>query len=161
VTDRPYCLCPQNHGWTDNVRHIPLCNGCGRVVEAEVLERGREIALPEGAPRKGKKIVLAVYLKNRKAAGLPPFDPDSAVAQWNGALGIPHQWVAMAWREFKYQHTEGTNKLKTYSDWAAAFLNCLKQNWYNYWRRDNKTNTWVLTDTGIAAEMHLKTHITA
>jgi len=115
----------------------------------------QEIPAPEGTdpPKggKGKQITLITYLKQRKVENKKPFDDDSAVIQYGQNAGIPDDFIGLAWREFKYQHTEGDRKGKKYTSWPSAFLNCLKGNWYRLWFTDGAE--YKLTTAGQQAQL--------
>lgn len=107
--------------------------------------------------RKGTAITLQQYLEQRKQQGKEgPFDMDSAVVKYGATVGWTSTWVRLIWREFRYRHIHGTSQRKTYVDWGAAFLNCQKDDWFGYFRMDNRTGQWTLTDKGLRAMAELE-----
>lgn len=106
-----------------------------------------------GKKRKGAKVTLAEYLNDRKAKGLEKvFDAGSAVESYGRKADIPDNWIALAWIEFRHRYSEGTSKGKRYADWAAVFLNALKNNWFKLWYYDKEQEKYLLTTIGVQAE---------
>lgn len=121
--------------------------------EGVTVDSGESPSPPESEQKKrsGKRkaeTLLTEYLSTRKAEGKKPFDDDSAVMKYTTATNLPSDYLRLAWRAFKEDHTEGTRKDVKYKDWPAVFLKALKSDWYRLWRFDAGLQEFVLTTAG-------------
>lgn len=102
-------------------------------------------------PLPGKKsgpVSLRTWLEAVKAKGekaVPEGDPLFAYAE---SAGIPREFLALAWLEFKDRYTQPDAKL--YRDWRATFRNAVKGNWLKLWYADG--GTYCLTTVGVQAQ---------
>lgn len=131
--------------------HKPLTNNQEPLtIEEKAAPEGAIPPGKSGKDRKGKSMLLSTYLDSCKAAGVKPFHDYPAVRQYGIDAGLPDDLVKLAWLEFKFVHTEGTQKDKKYKVWGAAFLNCLKGNWYRYWYLDGEE--YKISQLGLQAQ---------
>ena len=104
-----------------------------------------------GSPRRRGKappVAIKAWLKACAEAGEKPIPADGAAMAYAQQAGIPFEFVAMHWREFKTRMVETD---KRYRDWRATFLNSLRGNWYGIWvlHADGGCN---LTTRGVQAQ---------
>jgi hypothetical protein len=93
---------------------------------------------------------LRAYLEACKASGTSPIPKDHALFRYCDGAGIDIDMTRLAWMRFREEHLSGTRKSKRYSDWPAAFSNCIKDSWYGLWYvNSDGPATW--SSKGIAA----------
>ena len=86
---------------------------------------------PAPGRRRGRQPVgIRAWLKACADAGERAIPEDCAAAQYAQQAGIPAEFFALHWREFKQRSAESE---KRYADWRRAFLNSLRGNWYGLW----------------------------
>lgn len=68
------------------------------------------------------------------AKGERPVRDYQALWEYCDRVGIPSDWVAMAWEKFtdRYLH-DPQYRNKRYKDWRHVFLNAIRDNWYGLW----------------------------
>ncbi|WP_396615468.1 hypothetical protein ACHZ97_14420 [Lysobacter soli] len=128
-----------------------LQEGKGREEERE--EEGKEQFPPMppasggGSPGKGRspKITFRAFADECRAAGeklIPPTDPVFVHAT---DMGIPVEFVQLAWRAFAHKYRDTDRRQK---DWRAHFRSAVRGNWGNVWfcRPDG---TCELTTVGV------------
>jgi hypothetical protein len=93
---------------------------------------------------------LKAWLDSLKASGEKPIPPDDAVFAYADEVGIPHDFLRLAWLEFRHQHTQPN--AKRYKDWRAHFRNSVRKNWGRLWWIDPASNTYQLTTVGQQAQ---------
>lgn len=72
---------------------------------------------------------------------------DDRIFVWAEEVGIPREWIAVAWTAFENRYGEDE---KTYSDWRAVFRKAIKADWMGLWRHRN--GQWELTTAGLMAQ---------
>lgn len=75
---------------------------------------------------------------------VPESDPVFAYAE---KIGLPEEFVRLAWREFRAKYIDGR---KRYTDWPAAFRNCVRDSGWGLWRATS--DGYVLASKGIQAQ---------
>lgn len=75
-------------------------------------------------------IGIKAWLERCKEDGEKPIPEGSPALRYADDAGIPPEFVALHWREFKARHAESG---KRYRDWRQAFLNSVRANWYGLW----------------------------
>ena len=93
------------------------------------------------------KIGLKAWLEDVKAKGekaIPEGDPVFAYAD---SVGIPREFLSLAWVEFKTRYT--APDAKRYTDWRAVFRKAVRGNWLKLWYADG--DTYALTTVGVQA----------
>lgn len=75
-------------------------------------------------------IGIKAWLERCKEAGEKPIPEGSPALRYAADAGIPPEYVALHWREFKARHADSG---KRYRDWRQVFLNSLRGNWYGLW----------------------------
>ena len=126
-------------------------------VETEEEEEREEEGAPSGAtplaPKKKAKgtTTLTTYLADCEAEGVKPIPGDDAVFAYAEQVGLPTEFLAMAWQWFKAKYTAGSGKAKRYTDWRATFRNAVKDCWPKYWAID-QSGAYYLTTQGKQAQ---------
>lgn len=116
-------------------KNIPLTpfGGDGAVPS----DGGAEFAAGESAPpsaedkpAKAAAIGIKAWLQRCTEAGVKPVPADGPVFAYAARAGIPEDFIALHWREFKTRHAESS---KRYADWTRTLLNSVRGNWYGLW----------------------------
>jgi hypothetical protein len=100
-------------------------------------------------PKKAKSppVTIATWLESLgDADAIPADDP---VFDYADKTGIPHDFLALSWREFVIAHRA---KPKRQADWPATYRNSVRGNWYRLWSFNAGTGECYLTPTGIQAQ---------
>jgi hypothetical protein len=100
---------------------------------------------PRGASR---PVSFKTWITKVREAGEKPIPDDDPVFAYADQAGIPRDFLALAWGEFKARHTEPG--AKQYRDFRKAFRNCIRGNWYRLWTCDS--TGYRLTGNGAQAE---------
>jgi hypothetical protein len=126
--------------------------GTGTDKATAPLESGSGPLIPGHEP-KGKissgMVSMKTFFERCKAAGekyIPETDP---VFTYADKAGIPHEFVALAWRVFRENYQDTTKK---YIDWRKAFRKCVEKGGYGLWTIDKTNGLYVLTGVGLQAE---------
>jgi hypothetical protein len=91
---------------------------------------------------------LKTFLSECEARGEDPIPADDAVFDYAKTVGLPHEFVALAWWAFK---RKWANKRQAgIRGWRQTFRNAVEGNWGGLWRADG--DGWVLTTAGIQAQ---------
>lgn len=101
-------------------------------------------------PQRGKSspVGIKAFLDHCRTSGesaVPDGDPVFAYAE---QVGIPHEFLRLAWREFVDRHRESD---KRYRDWRKAFRNSVRGNWYRLWWA-TADGSYELTTVGVQAQ---------
>ncbi len=100
--------------------------------------------------REGKPLcTLRVYADRQKADGRKAIPEDHAVFRYAADIGLPREFLALAWWRFKDYYLND-NPNRKYRDWPATFLNAVKGNYQKVWYMDN--NEFKLTTVGQQAQ---------
>lgn len=123
-------------------------------------EQERPTSFSADAPKENapvsKKITFKTWIEKIKASGEKPISEYEPVWRYVKNLGIPDDWVLIAWIQFTNRYsTDPTYSGKRYSDWRRHFLNAIEGNWFSLWRIDNE-GKFALTTVGIQADMATK-----
>lgn len=102
---------------------------------------------PKGANR-SPLLSLKSWLESVKAAGEVALPPSDAVFVYAEEIGLPDEFLHLAWREFL--HTYKQPGAKRYRDWRAVFRKAVRQNWMKLWWLDGQN--YSLTTTGVQAQ---------
>lgn len=87
-------------------------------------------------------------LKTRQEQPVPPDDPVFAYAQ---RVGIPREFLALGWRQFRHRYSE-QHPGKRYRDWRRVFRNAVEGNWLKLWWLDPASGQYALTTVGLQAQ---------
>jgi hypothetical protein len=127
----------------------PDDSGCEQMISDAHLGVSVSVAVSEcgKAPaRKGKakEQTLPDWLASLPddALAVPADDP---VFEWAGKVGLPREWIALAWWAFEARYESDA---KTYRDWRAVFRRAVREDWLRLWRTNRRDGGWELTTTG-------------
>lgn len=103
-------------------------------------------------PKGGKSATsLKAWLQAVKTAGEKPVPEDDPVHGYAEKVGLPHEFLALAWVQFKHrygvQHPD-----KRYRDWRRVFRNAVEGNWLKLWYVDPANGQYGLTTVGLQAK---------
>lgn len=98
-------------------------------------------------------MTFAAWCEEVRAKGEKFISDYAPVREYAKKVGLPEDFVMLAFQVFKDRYTNGEKgKRKTYSDWRAAFLNCIKADWFRLWRVD-ADGRYSLTSAGLQADL--------
>ena len=84
-----------------------------------------------------------------------PVPADDPIFDWAAKVGIPRDWIALAWWVFEGRYTgDGQGRAKTYADWRATFRNAVREDWLKLWRAGS--DGFVLTTAGQTAQREMQ-----
>jgi hypothetical protein len=104
-------------------------------------------------PPKGARptaVSLKTWLESIKAKDEKPVPDGDAVFTYAEEVGIPHEFLRLAWLEFRHRY--GQPDAKRYRDWRAVFRKAVRGNWLKVWYFDAGAETYGLTTVGIQAQ---------
>lgn len=79
---------------------------------------------------KRELITFPQFVEACRAAGERMIRADDPIFDFAEDVGIPRDFVALAWREFAIRHRDsGTQK----RDWRAHFRDAIRRNWLKLW----------------------------
>ncbi len=112
---------------------------------------------PEGGSGPGKEPVrpkaplvgLQSWLATVKALGQKPVPEADPVFAYAAEVGIPDDFLRLAWLEFRHRYTQPD--AKRYRDWRAVFRKAVRGNWLKLWYAD-QAGQYALTTVGIQAQ---------
>jgi hypothetical protein len=94
-------------------------------------------------------VSLQTFLAECKAAGERPIPDGDPVFTYADKVGLPHEFLALQWREFKERYQAPDSK--RYKAWRTVFLRSVKCNWLKLWYLNND-GQYVLTTAGQQAQ---------
>lgn len=115
---------------------------------------------PEGGKRRRKpnpegSTCLRTWLESLKTRQEQPVPPDDPVFAYAQRVGIPREFLALGWRQFRHRYTE-QHPGKRYRDWRRVFRNAVEGNWLKLWWLDPGTQQYGLTTVGLQAQRALE-----
>lgn len=120
------------------------------VVEDEVVGGGGGGKRP---PRKVKSQEQSLPDWLTALDGADAVPADDPLFEWAGKVGIPKDWLALAWFAFEGRYLENG---KTYADWRAVFRKAVREDWLKLWRTDTRNGGFVLTAAGEMAQREMQ-----
>lgn len=113
------------------------------------VPRGRGRSNTPKPPEGGNAAVsLKTWAEERKAAGEVLIPDDDPVFTYAEEVGIPDDFMALAWVEFKHRYTQPG--AKRYKDWRSVFRKAVRGNWLKLWFLDG--DGYRLTTVGQQAQ---------
>ncbi len=103
---------------------------------------------PPGGP--ALPVGLKAWLETVRASGEKPIPPDDAVFVYAEKVGIPPDFLALAWTVFRHTYL-GARGAKRYRDWRKVFRNAVEGNWLKLWFLA-PDGTYSLTTVGHQAQ---------
>lgn len=97
---------------------------------------------PKGA------VGLKTWIADVKAKGERPIPETDAVFAYAKEVGIPDEFLHLAWREFLHRYSQPD--AKRYKDWRSVFRKAVRGNWLKLWWLDGQHYT--LTTAGVQAQ---------
>lgn len=139
------------------------------IVAIAALAPCSQVACPEGegeGETEGEREAPASVKPKRKAkaaeATLPEWiasldggdaiPTDDPLFDWAGKVGIPRDWLALAWFAFESRYLDNG---KTYADWRAVFRKAVREDWLKLWRADQRGGGFLLTAAGEMAQREM------
>ncbi|TDP63160.1 YdaU family protein [Roseateles toxinivorans] len=107
----------------------------------------------KGRKPKATEVTLPEWLAAVEANGEKQIPAGDPVFDYAHTIGLPEDFLLIAWRAFKARYTAppvGGKKLSMYVDWRAAFRNAVRENWLKLWYLDGQQ--YALTTAGQQAQ---------
>ncbi len=104
---------------------------------------------PKGAS-KAPAVGLKAWTDAIKAKGEKPIPPDDPVLTYAEKVGIPRDFLVLAWQQFLHTYTTARAG-KRYRDWRQVFRNAVEANWLKLWFLA-PDGTYSLTTVGHQAQ---------
>lgn len=134
-------------------------NGCSTVVDSSLKRNANENAtnkireekiINTPLPPRGKSTAIGIktYIEQCKADGLKTIPPDDPVFDYASEVGIPDDFLRLAWLEFRDRMIESG---KRYKDWKSAFRKYVRGGFLKLWWM-NSENQYELTTAGKQAQ---------
>lgn len=76
-------------------------------------------------------------------------ESDDPLMPWADQVGLPREFIVIAWFEFKRQFIANGKRQK---DWRSHFRNAVRRDWLKLWRFNGDTGEVYLTTAGKQAE---------
>jgi hypothetical protein len=95
--------------------------------EGKGKEQGKE---GKDAPRKRVAVTFRSWVES--LGDQPPIPNDDPVHAYAAKVGIPGDYIALAWDWFDETYT-GQRSAKRYADWRQVFRNAVESNWPKLW----------------------------
>jgi hypothetical protein len=103
--------------------------------------------------KKSEEVTLSEWLEAIKANGESAIPESDAVFAYAERVGLPTEFLALAWSEFKVRYTAepmSGKKQKTYTDWRAVFRRAVRDGWLKLWYLNG--DSYALTTAGVQAQ---------
>lgn len=101
------------------------------------------------SPQRKAAVSLQTFLAECRKAGEKPIPDGDPVFAYADKVGLPHEFLALQWREFKDRYQAPDSK--RYKAWRTVFLKSVKCNWLKLWYL-NGDGQYVLTTAGQQAQ---------
>ncbi|MDR7070524.1 hypothetical protein J2X02_003389 [Pseudoxanthomonas japonensis] len=75
-----------------------------------------------------------------------PIAADHPIFRWAEQVGIPDDWLYLAWLAFQDRYRG--DKTKRYRDWPRVYQNAVQGDWLKLWRFDPASGGYLLTTAG-------------
>lgn len=118
-----------------------------KTLAAALPRRSKEVIppIPPDGGQLAQAVGLKAWLAAVKAAGEVAIAEDDQVFAWAETVGLPDEWLALAWKEFRHRYTQPD--AKRYRDWRRVFRKAMRGNWLRLWAID-RSGQYVLTTVG-------------
>lgn len=101
-------------------------------------------------PKRAAKIGFAEFRAECEQAGENLIPVDDAVFAYADRIGMPHDFVALAWRWFKARYAD--KQQVGVRGWRQTFRNAVEGNWPKFWF-PTEDGSWQLTTAGKQAKL--------
>lgn len=98
------------------------------------------------------EICFPDWIANCKVNGETPIPEGHEVFKYAEDISLPIDFVRLCWLEFKQNF--GDNRKKKYIDWAKAFSNYVRKNYFRLWYE--KDGSWHLTTRGVQLQKEMR-----
>jgi len=123
----------------------------GNAIQEPITNNHKEQEKPRTG--KAKLVTLADWIDRLDGADAVP--ADDPIFDWAGKVGLPRDWIALAWWAFEGRYTgDGQGAAKTYADWRATFRNAVREDWLKLWRMG--PDGYLLTTAGQQAQREMR-----
>ena len=105
-------------------------------------------------PPRGRRdaVSLKTWAAEVRSGGEKLIPENDAVFDYAAAVGIPDDFMALAWQEFRHRYSQPG--AKRYRDWRQVFRKAVRGNWLKLWYCDS-AGAYALTTVGIQAQRAL------
>lgn len=124
----------------------PIGDGSTSSSSSSPTEKEDSPKPPPGA--KAGAINLKTWLEATKAKGERPIPDGDPVFVYAEDVGIPHEFLLLAWKEFRHRYSQPD--AKKYRDWRSVFRKAVRGNWLKLWYVDGQQ--YALTTVGMQAQ---------
>ncbi|MBQ1761930.1 MAG: hypothetical protein IIZ92_03400 [Aquincola sp.] len=124
--------------------------GCHAMSRDVTTEKSREEEIPPIPPKGAKPpaVGLKSWMQGIKAKGEKPIPDGDEVFTYAAEVGIPLEFLHLAWLEFKHRY--GQPDAKRYRNWRLVFRKAVRGNWLKLWYVSS--GEYALTTVGIQAQ---------
>ena len=106
-------------------------------------------AMPKARKPKSEKIGMQAFLQASRESGEEAIPEDDAVFAYAERIGLPAEFVALAWRWFKGRYAD--KRQAGVKGWRQTFRNAVEGNWPKFWFQADG-GEWLLTTAGKQAK---------
>lgn len=118
---------------------------------------GKNGKRPSRAKRGSGSLTFGEWVAVLKTRGEKPVTDYAAVWQYATDVGLPEDWIQLAWMWFKDRYSvDEKGSRKRYTDWRRVFLRAVKEGWPKYWFWSDRDNCWRLTTAGVQADIETR-----
>ncbi|PUE15495.1 helix-turn-helix domain-containing protein [Limnohabitans sp. WS1] len=103
-------------------------------------------ALSAKQSKKKAELTFAAWYTQITEAGEKAISTYAPVLNFAEQVGLPLEWIDLAWQQFKRDHIARTDKQQ--ADWRLTFLNYCRKGWLNVWKA-RRDGTFYLSDAGV------------
>jgi hypothetical protein len=121
---------------------------------AECERLNEEARKAERKRKRGMKRRFDDWRADCKERGEKPIPEDDPVFAYAEEVGIPIDFIRLAWIEFSRVYS--APEAKNYINWRQHFQNAVRRNLFKLWYRNARTDTWDLTTAGQQLDIELK-----
>lgn len=119
----------------------------------EIQDQAPVVAALSGQQKTSSQVTMKTWLSDLPADE-DAISADDPIFADSKKIGLPEDFIALCWAEFKHRHTEGGNKSKKYKDWRAAFRNAVRDNWYGFWCLSSDGECFLTSKGRFAQRFH-------
>lgn len=118
------------HESGDECGHVSASHA-DKMRNREEKRREEDTPIPPEGGKKSTAVGLKAWLESVKARGEKPVPEADAVFSYADDVGIPPDFLRLAWQEFRHRYSQPD--AKRYRDWRAVFRKAVRGNWLKLW----------------------------